>query len=229
MIEHGYAFAAKELTEEQHMINNIRNGKLPFIDDGGITLRFVKGRYLVWKPNPKLDHEILEGSLIYVGATKASPNRWNRNHERDSDKYYVKIRLDRQIQIPGESSVIDQPFWDREMDTVYFFEPIKDNSYIIEKMIYHYSEGDRIRIAYRSKKYFIDERNIEIEDNSPFWSIKGTVKINGMSQVPWVEHHHPLTDRTFAAPLLRKSVKYVCQGCGRRAPQHIVTQMKLLK
>lgn len=232
-----HVFKLKEyLNSKEHMIHQIHTGQLPFTDDGGITLRFVKGQYLVWKPNIKLDHEILEGSLVHVGATKKSVSMWNKNdHEKDSTKYYIKVKLDRLVNIPGietskenELDILGSGI-DRELDTVYFFEPSKDRTFIIEKIIYHYNEGDKIRIAFRGKKFFIDERNIEKEDTSPFWSIKGTEVHNGIRMIPWVEHHHPLTGRTFSAPLLRKSVKYVCQGCGRRAPNRIVTQMKLLK
>ena len=217
---------------KEHMIHQIHTGLLAFTDDGGITLRFVKGQYLVWKPNIKLDHEVLEGSLIHVGATKHSANSWNRNeHEKDSTKYYIKVKLDRVVNVPGEKKNKDGYSFNPEPDlsTVYFFEPSKDKTFIIEKIIYHYNEGDKIRIAFRGKKFFIDERNIEKEDTSPYWSIKGTELQNGFRGVPWVEHHHPLTGRTFAAPLLRKSVKYICQGCGRRAPDRISMQMKLLK
>lgn len=205
------------------MINKIKKYNESFITEGGISLRLAKNRYLVWEPKKENAFEFLEGKLIFVGAVKKAPrNIWNRTpSEKDSFKYYLVISLNSRADL-REDDFLDDP---RNSDIVYYFEKKEDEN-LIEKIIYTYKEGDNIRILYKDGKYKIEERNTE-ESNSPKgWTIK---KNEGYFTDHYdILHYHPLTDKTFQAILLKRNRTHVCQGCGRKIPEHVKFQWKLL-
>lgn len=209
------------------MVKKLIEPKYEIIQDGGVTFKVTNNKFFIWAPKKDTEFELLIGTLEYAGVVKKRfkhPRNKTIFHERDSFKYFIIVQVEMLNPKSEDQGTLDFFLESKLYNRAYVFEN-KETENLIEKIIYQYTEGDKVRLLYRHGKYSIDESGREKVCDAPYWGIESQFTGSGPNGL---FHEHPITGRKFEVPFLHKGKKYVCPGCGRKAPKSIEMQMKLV-
>lgn len=206
------------------MIKKIHQ-QCPVITQEGLTFKLSQNQYLIWKPQRDTAFERISGTLSHVGVTKKIYKHWadkRTPHQKDSQKYYLVMSFEKSLWNYEQTDAFESknPGSWPNTDKAYIFES-KEHGNVIEQVMYNFTEGDPLGILFKDGKFSIDTGDREKVCELPYWNIR-----NNDNKV-CLYHDHPLTERTFEVPFIKKGKKYVCQGCSRKPPKGVVMQMSL--